>query len=232
MNMPLLFWASKETGESRYSLAAEAHIQQLARCIVRENGSTCHTYNFDPVSGIPIGPKSAQGYSHESTWSRGQAWAIYGFSLAYRYTGNTDFLRTARHCLAYWRHFLLPQGDAPWDFNAPRDEWLPVDSSAMSIATCGILELYLHSPEDKELLGLAELLAVRLLHAHMASSYHAQAFLLHGCVGPAYRKDSAEEKNRKYMFSNHSLIYGDYFLYESLLRLQQDNGIVLPWDFQ
>lgn len=232
MNMPLLFWAAKETGDTSYRNGAEAHVEQLARYIVRENGSTYHTYNFDPDTGVPLGGNTWQGYSDESAWSRGQAWAIYGFALAYRYTGNVHFLQTSRSCLEYWKQSLLLEGDAPWDFAAPRDEWLPLDTSAMSITSCGILELCLHSPEDNELPDLAERMISRLLQAHRPPPYPpVNAFLLHGCVGPAYRKGGEEEKDRNYIYANRSLIYGDYFLYESMLRLQHGGNIRLPWDF-
>ncbi|MGG1515434.1 glycoside hydrolase family 88 protein [Paenibacillus oryzisoli] len=231
MNVPLLFWAAKETGESRYRKSAEAHIRQLATNIVREDGSTYHSYNFNPDTGNPVGGRSVQGYSHASTWSRGQAWAIYGFALAYRYTGNEEFLQASQRCLNYWKHSLLPEGDAPWDFAAPRNKWLPIDTSAMSIASCGILELYLHAPDDRELHELAERMISRLLEAHRAPAFPAgNAFLLHGCVGPAYREGSKEEKDRNYFYANQSLIYGDYFLYEAIMRLQSRNTL-LPWDF-
>ncbi|RAV05004.1 glycosyl hydrolase [Paenibacillus sp. YN15] len=230
MNMPLLFWAAGETGEARYRQAAESHIQQLARYIVRENGSTYHTYNFDPDTGFPAGGNTRQGYARESVWSRGQAWAIYGFALAYRYTGNAGFLQASRRCLKYWKQALLPEGDAPWDFAAPRDQWLPLDTSAMSIAACGILELCLHSPGDTEMPELAERMVSRLLQAHRPPALPpVHAFLLHGCVGPAYTQGSREEKERTYLYPNQSLIYGDYFLYEAMLRLQH-NPVPLPWD--
>lgn len=230
MNMPLLFWASEETGDRRYRTAAEAHIGQLATCIVREDGSTFHTFNFDPDTGAPVGGKTRQGYADASTWSRGQAWALYGFALAYRYTGEARFLQTSRRCAAYWMRSLLPGGDAPWDFGAPVIEGLPVDTSAMSIAACGMMELYRHQPEDQGLFDMVEGLAARLLQAHRAPPA-AHAFLLHGSVGPAYSQGSREERERQYMYANNSLIYGDYFLYELLLRLEKGRGVILPWDF-
>lgn len=231
MNVPLLFWAAKETGQDCYRKAAEAHANQLARCIVRDDGSTYHTYNFNHETGSPLGGSTVQGYSHTSAWSRGQAWAIYGFALAYRYTGNKDFLLASQRCLQYWIQSTLPEGDAPWDFAAPRNQWLPVDTSAMSIASCGILELGLHDSVDGELQEVAERIISRLLQAHRPpTSPYVHAFLLHGSVGPAYKEGSQEEKDRKYIYSNQSLIYGDYFLYESILRLQPSN-ILLPWDF-
>ncbi|MDF2939294.1 MAG: glucuronyl hydrolase, partial [Paenibacillaceae bacterium] len=153
------------------------------------------------------------------------------FALAYRYTGNAGFLQASRRCLEYWKQAVLAEGDAPWDFAAPRDQWLPLDTSAMSIAACGILELCLHSPGDTEMPVLAERMILRLLQAHRPPALPpVHAFLLHGCVGPAYTQGSREEKERTYIYPNQSLIYGDYFLYEAMLRLQH-NPVPLPWDF-
>ncbi|MDF2923073.1 MAG: glucuronyl hydrolase [Paenibacillaceae bacterium] len=232
INIPLLFWAAHETGVAEYRQAAEAHAGQLEQSIIRSDGSTYHTFNFDPDTGRPLGGRTAQGYDHESTWSRGHSWAIYGFALAFRYTGNIVFRQAALRCLEYWNRSLLAQGDAPWDFAAPRDEYLPIDTSAMSIVCCGLLELHRQAPEEGEWLAQAKQLAERLLTAHRAPDLpHAHAFLLHGSVGPAYRKDSREEALREYSNANQCVIYGDYFLYEALLRLQEGDKALLPWDF-
>lgn len=232
MNIPLLFWAAHETGNTEYFQAAEAHALQLEQSIIRRDGSTYHTYNFDPETGRPLGGRTAQGYDHESTWSRGHSWAIYGFALAFRYTGKPVFRQAALRCLDYWSRSLLPEGDAPWDFAAPRDEYLPIDTSAMSIVSCGLLELYRQTPEERELLAQAKRLVERLLVAHSAPDLpRADAFLLHGSVGPAYRKGSREEKRREYSYADQCVIYGDYFLYEALMRLEETDKIILPWDF-
>lgn len=230
MNMPLLFWAEKETGNRRYREAAERHIRQLRTYIVRKDGSTYHTFNFHPETGEPAGGKTAQGYDDESCWSRGQAWAIYGFALAYRYTQEPETLEAALSCADFWERSLLPQGDAPWDFRAPVHEGLPIDTSAMAVASCGFLELasIREEPRFKDM-GLR--MVNRLLEAHTSPGFpKSNAFLLSGCVGPAYRKGSAEETRGNYQYADQSLLYGDYFFYEAMLRIL-GKGATLPWDF-
>lgn len=230
MNLPLLFWASRQTGEAKYADIAASHAGTLMRNIVREDGSTYHTYQFDPVTGEPKGGKTAQGYADDSCWSRGQAWALYGFALAYRHTSDTGMLATALRCAEYWRRSLLPDGDAPWDFAAPRTDRLPIDTSAMAIAACGLLELASLLPERSDLLQLARTTVSRLINAHLVpASLEPNAFLLHGCVGPSYFKGSREEATGEYGYGTDlPLIYGDYFFYEALLRLCSGT-VELPW---
>lgn len=83
MNLPLLFWAYQETGGEEYYRVAKTHADTVMRYMVRGDGSTYHTYNFDPETGAPLQGRTRQGYSDQSCWSRGQAWAIYGFGLAF-----------------------------------------------------------------------------------------------------------------------------------------------------
>ncbi|WP_167859256.1 glycoside hydrolase family 88 protein [Paenibacillus cymbidii] len=232
MNVPLLFWAHRVTGEARYRDAAERHVRRLRGLIVRDDGSTHHTFNFNPETGEPIGGKSVQGYADESCWSRGHAWAIYGFALAGRYTGDRQTLLAARKCAAYWLGSLLPDGDAPWDFAAPRNERLPIDTSAMAVACCGLLELAARLPDDAAALRQgAERLASRLTGAHAAPPFpRAGAFVLHGCSGPAYKKGSREEASGQYRNADQPLIFGDYYAYEALLRLQR-GSLMLPMGF-
>jgi unsaturated chondroitin disaccharide hydrolase len=121
MNLPLLFWASAETGEDRYREIAAAHAETAASTLIRENGATYHAFRYDVDTGEAIGASTLQGHSGESCWSRGQAWAIYGFALAYRYTGDTTFLETARHVAAYYVD-NLPADLVPDDVVASTEE--------------------------------------------------------------------------------------------------------------
>ncbi|MFE5321579.1 glycoside hydrolase family 88 protein [Paenibacillus sp. NPDC056579] len=230
MNLPLLYWASRHTGEARYAEFASRHANTLMRNIVRKDGSTYHTFQFDPATGDPKGGKTAQGYADDSCWSRGQAWALYGFALDYRHSSDEKMLATALRCAEYWKRSLLPDGDAPWDFAAPRTERLPIDTSAMAIAACGLLELFNWLPERSDLLQLARATVSRLIDAHLApDSLEPNAFLLHGCVGPSYFKGSREEATGEYGYgTDQPLIYGDYFFYEALLRLS-NSSVELPW---
>lgn len=228
MNVPLLFWASEVTGETDYREKAISHIDTVRNNMIREDGSTFHTFNFDPFTGLPIEGKTVQGYNDDSCWSRGHAWAIYGFALAYRYTNDKLNLEAAERCIAYWQGSALPSLDAPWDFNAPRNDNLPIDTSAMAIAACGIMELSDQLNNRHDLYEYAKFIIHRLMEFHTADPT-SNSFLIHGCVGPAYRKGSTEELKKKYIRDDQSLIYGDYFFLEALLRLKGD--VKLPWHF-
>ena len=105
MNIPLLFWATKTTGDDKYENVALAHFNTSIECVLRHDDSTYHTYYFDPDTGKPLHGVTHQGNRNDSAWSRGQAWGIYGSALAYRYTGSEKALdvfdRTLRFFLAH-----------------------------------------------------------------------------------------------------------------------------------
>jgi unsaturated chondroitin disaccharide hydrolase len=230
MNVPLLFWAYRRTGKVEFQKVAVRHIETVQNYIVRSDGSTYHTFDFNPQTGEPIKGRTGQGYHDESCWSRGQAWAVYGFALAFRYTDREDFRDTAIRCMEYWYASLLPSGDAPWDFQAPRDAQLPIDTSSMSITACGMLELWKLTGEQR-FKDMAISVLERLEEVHLAPAFpQSEALLLHGSVGPAYHRGSEEERTLTYRYADQSLIYGDYFYLEALLRLHHPEA-VLPWDF-
>ncbi len=141
MNMPLLYWATEVTGDKGYAEAARRHATLLGTSIVRDDDTTHHTFHWDPETGIPLHGTTAQGHSDTSTWARGQAWGIYGFTLNHLHTGDPELLAVAERCA---RRFLdlLPDDNVPfWDmiFTDGSDE--PRDSSAGAIAVCGLNDL-------------------------------------------------------------------------------------------
>lgn len=147
MNLPLLWWAADETGRSEFAQVAERHADAALRWLLRPDGSTNHTYNFDPDTWEPLGPKVWQGLRDDSCWSRGQAWAIYGFALAYAWTGASRFLEAAARAAEYWV-WSAPADRIPlWDFDAADG---PLDSSAAAIAASGLLELARLWPQAHE----------------------------------------------------------------------------------
>ena len=101
MNLPLLYWASEQTGDPRYAQAATAHAGQAANYIVREDASTYHTWYMDVQTGEPRFGNTHQGYSDTSCWSRGQAWGIYGFLLSYQHTGDKQMVELSRSLAHY-----------------------------------------------------------------------------------------------------------------------------------
>jgi unsaturated chondroitin disaccharide hydrolase len=140
MNLPLLYWAGRVSGSARHLEVAEAHARTSLRRLLRADGWVYHAFDCDPVSGRPVGGATIQGKSADSAWSRGQAWALYGFALAATHLGDPEYLAAARRLAT---HFLAACGDnlvAPWDFDATGKERTP-DSSASAIAAAGLFAL-------------------------------------------------------------------------------------------
>jgi len=115
LNLPLLYWASETSGDTRFRDAANRHIEQAARHIVRADGSTFHTFFFDGETGQPREGKTHQGYADDSCWARGQAWGISGFPLVARYNGDTRLLELSKVVANYYLNRLPADGIAYWD---------------------------------------------------------------------------------------------------------------------
>ncbi len=141
MNVGLIFWAARETGDEALYRVALNHCQTTRQYLVRSDGGTAHEGIFDIQSGHFLRQSTHQGWKPESTWARGLAWAIYGFTAAYRLSGEIGFLTTAKHCADFWLT-RMPNGGVPyWDFDLPPDAPHLYDSSAAAIAASGLLDL-------------------------------------------------------------------------------------------
>jgi len=141
MNLPLLFWASEETGDGRYAAMARSHLRQSAAYLVRPDYTTYHTYYMDVETGAPKYGSTHQGYADDSCWARGQAWGIYGFMLGFVYTGDEALVDAARSLADYFLSRLPDDGIVYWDLVFTKEKEQERDSSAAAIAVCGLLEL-------------------------------------------------------------------------------------------
>jgi unsaturated chondroitin disaccharide hydrolase len=200
MNLPLLFWASEHASNPRYEQAARRHAEQLMRYCVRPDGSTFHTYYFDVDSGAPKFGNTHQGHTDESTWSRGQAWAVYGFALAYRYTREKRFLDVARRVADVFLANTPKDNVVYWDFDFADGSAEPKDSSASAIAVCGLLELGEHTAAQDILEALI---------STCTQGNTENALLLHGTQN-RNTDTGVDEAN----------LWGDYFYLEALTRLK------------
>jgi len=214
MNLELLFWASKNGGESSLYDIAVMHAVKTIENHVREDGSTYHVVDFDPSTGEVISRKTVQGYSDESTWARGQAWGLYGFTMAYRETDSTLFLATAKKIADYFIDHL-PEDNVPyWDFVAPNIPDEEKDASAAAIAASGLLELSgLVSESDKKVKyqnAAFDILESLCSVNYLAEGTNSSGILLHG-VG---NNNSGSEVDV-------SLIYADHYFIEALIRYLQ-----------
>ena len=217
LNLPLLYWASQETGDSKYRDIAEKHIHTAIANVIREDYSTWHTFFMNMDTGEPDHGATCQGYRDGSAWARGQAWGVYGTAMAYRYTKRKEYIEDFKHVTGYFLEHLpsdlVPYGDL--EFGEGCDE--PRDSSSASIAACGMLEMagYME-PED-------------------AGYYRETAKKIMKSVADNYAVKSFHESNGLVLHSTYSKkspyntctpegvdecnIWGDYFYMEALTRL-------------
>lgn len=209
-NLPLLFEASIITGDDTYRTIAEAHAITCMNSIVREDYTTFHSYLFNHETGEKIGGRTCQGLSDSSCWSRGQAWAIGGFAMAYKYTKNEDFLRVAIATADKFIEFNEDDYVPVWDFDL-RGTDAPRDTSAGAIAACGMFEIADCLSGDKKhyYKEYAEKIVLSLCNNYTSvDDDEFEALLKHG-VGHLPENSAVDE----------GLIYGDYYFVKAVLRM-------------
>jgi unsaturated chondroitin disaccharide hydrolase len=211
MNLPLLHWASEMTEDPRFACIARAHADTSLRHFVRSDGSCRHIVVFDPVTGAFGESLAGQGAGAESAWSRGAAWALYGFTLSYAATGEPAYLEAARHIGGFFITHLPADGVPYWDFRAPITPQTPKDTSAAVCAASGLLELarYVDPAESVRLRAAAVDLLWRLEERYVRRDEDSDGLLLGG-AGNVPQGENI----------NVSLIYGDYFYLEALAKLR------------
>ncbi len=208
MNLPLLFWASEDAEDPRFQFVAMKHADKTMENHVREDGSVKHIVVYDPYTGEVLDEQAGQGYAVGSSWSRGQAWAIYGFVIAYLYTKKQKYLDTAKKVADYFISNVENDWLPRCDFRSPKE---PVyyDSSAGACAACGLIELSkLVSYEEQGLYMNAALQLLKALEHHFVDWSVDTDFILSNATG-SYAKDH-----------NVNLIYADYFFTEALYKLK------------
>lgn len=215
MNLPLLYWASEVTGDKTYYDAAYNHAKQASKYIIREDASTFHTYYMDVETGEPLYGKTAQGYSDDSCWSRGQAWGMYGFPLSYKYTKDYSLIEDTKKVSNYFLNRLPEDNISYWDLIFVDGEE-PRDSSAASIAACGLLELVKYLPDsdaDKMVYNNAAKSIIKSLILNYTTSdiSSSNGILKHGVYSIPH-KNGVDE----------CCIWGDYYYFEALVRLYKD----------
>jgi unsaturated chondroitin disaccharide hydrolase len=139
MNISILPWASSVTGNGAYRQLALHQARVIASVLVRRDGSTAQSANFDRISGRLLSVTTHQGLSNRSTWARGEGWAVYGFAVAALQLRDRALLRVAQRVAGYVVSHVPVGGVPPWDFDAPPGA--PVDVSAGVITAAGLLHL-------------------------------------------------------------------------------------------
>ncbi|MDR0895761.1 MAG: glycoside hydrolase family 88 protein [Prevotellaceae bacterium] len=212
MNLELLFEATRLSGDSAFYRIAVSHADRTLKEQFRPDGSCYHVVDYDPVTGEVRSKQTAQGYSDESVWSRGQAWAIYGYTVCYRETGNRAYLDQAIRTFEFMKnHPAMPADLIPyWDMSAPR---IPHELRDVSTAACMASALY----------------ELCTLHIPQAEAYRAYADrIMASLASPAYRAVADSNGNFLLMHSVGSiphggevdkpLNYADYYFIEALKR--------------
>tara|TARA_R110002050_G_scaffold300778_1_gene472537 strand:- start:5901 stop:7136 length:1236 start_codon:yes stop_codon:yes gene_type:complete len=225
MNLELLFEASRLSGDDRFRSIAVQHAITTMKNHYRDDFSSFHVVDYDTITGDVLDKATCQGFVDQSSWARGQAWGLYGFTMCYRYTKDERFLKFAENIADYIiNHPNLPDDMIPyWDYNVVDHglipEWsydpsgypvIPRDASAAAITSSALFELGKYSLENRE-------------------RYYAVATkIIESLASPAYM---ATSDNNRYFILNHSvgsiphsveidvpLVYADYYFLEALNR--------------
>lgn len=208
MNLPLLYWAYEKTRDPRYYHIAVRHADTVAKHFIREDGSVIHIGEFDPYTGEFLGSRGGQGYAHGSAWTRGQAWALYGFTLSYLHTRREKYLACAEKIAAYFIAHIPESGLIPVDFNQPEDcTW--EDSTAAAIAACGLLEL-------AKAIGAGERSRYSQAAAGMLHTLYEKRCSWSPECDAILEKCTAAYHDKEHEFT---IIYGDYFFIEAIWKL-------------
>src|SRR5918992_91573 len=133
MNVGIVFYAAQETGDAELRRVVTEHCLTTRRYLVRGDGSTAHEGIFDPETGEFLRQATHQGWRGDSSWARGQTWALYGFGTVYWLSGDERFLDAAERCAAVYIERTPPYGVPPNDWDEP-SPWRPYESSAAAIA--------------------------------------------------------------------------------------------------
>jgi chondroitin AC lyase len=240
MNLELLFFASAVTGDTSFKHIALTHALNTMKNQIRSDYSSYHVVCYDTLTGKVEGTETAQGLADNSTWARGQAWGIYGFTMVYRESKDKRFLKTAQGMADYFiNHPNLPADKVPyWDFNLLEKGYIPGinsnannvkdlfrDASAASITASALLELSLYSGvKGKKYYDLA----IQILHSLASANYIAAPgtnanFILKHSVGSIPHNGEIDVP----------LIYADYYFLEALNRYNQmSQGKPFPYWFK
>ncbi len=212
MNLEMLFWATKVTGDHKYRNIAIRHAETTLENHFREDGSSYHVIDYNPRTGEIQARQTAQGYSDESAWARGQAWGLYGYTMTYRETGNKDFLAQAMKIADFiLEHPNMPEDLIPyWDYNAPGIPDTKRDASAGAIIASALLELARYSENKGEIYWEK---ATRVLASLSSEAYRAKLgengnFILKHSVGHFTKNSEVDVP----------LTYADYYYVEALIR--------------
>ena len=211
MNLELLFWATKESKDSTYYNIAVSHARTTMKNHFRADYSCYHVIDYDTITGQVLKKNTHQGLAHESAWARGQAWALYGYTMCYRETKLPEFLEQAKKVEQYlFTHKNMPEDLIPyWDFDAPGIPNEPRDASAATVIASALYELSQYdrknSERDKK---NADRIVENLTNSYRTTLNKDNGFLLLHSTGTKPTNVEVDVP----------IVYADYYFIEALLR--------------
>ena len=211
MNLELLFWATKESKDSTFYRIAVDHAKTTMKHHFRPDFSSYHVIAYDTITGQVLKKNTHQGFADESAWSRGQAWALYGYTMCYRETRLPEFLEQAQNIEKYlFTHPNMPEDLSPyWDFDAPGIPDEPRDVSAATVIASALYELSLYDPEKGERYrSNADKIIENLTKHYRATLKKDNGFLLLHSTGTKPTNTEVDVP----------IVYADYYFIEALMR--------------
>lgn len=215
MNLEMLCFATKATGNARYARIAESHADTTMKNHFRNDYSSFHVIGYDPITGKADAWQTFQGYADNSAWARGQAWALYGYTMMYRELRKPEYLEQARNIASFIiNHPNMPVDGVPyWDFNAPDIPYALRDASAAAVMASAFVELsQLDTTEDSTLWYAMAEKQIRTLSTpeYLSAIGENGGFILNHSVGSIPGGTEIDVP----------LTYADYYFVEALLRMK------------
>ena len=208
MNLELLYWASQNGGSAKYTQVANDHANTTMENHFRDDYSSYHVLIYDTTDGQVHDKITWQGYANWSLWARGQAWAIYGYTLCYRFTKDQKYLDFAQKLADRYLQGL-PEDQIPyWDYDAPYIPEEERDASAAAVAASAMLELSTYL--DGKYLNNAEQMIGSLSKSYTSKEQDLPAIVLHSVGSKAHGSEI-----------DYHIIYADYYYLEALVRYKK-----------
>ena len=207
-NLPLLYWAARQTGDSSFTAAGEAHAVMTRGAFIRPDLSTYHAVEYDVMTGTRRRGFTFQGYANESCWSRGQSWAVLGYAATAEATGDLKYLNLACSLADYFLDRLGAQALPPWDFDDPAGAAATRDSSAAAIlarALLSIASLHPDAGERRKRTTQAADLLEKLCNSALAREPQHRGLLKHACYSLPHRQGT-----------DSAVLFGDFYFAEAL----------------
>jgi unsaturated chondroitin disaccharide hydrolase len=212
LNLELLFEASKLSGDTKFRDIAIQHANTTLKNHFRVDNSCFHVVDYDTITGAVKKRGTHQGFNDQSSWTRGQSWAVYGFTMAYRYTKNKQYLKQAEATAKYYiNNKNMPNDGIPyWDFNDNAIPNSPKDASSAAVMASALVELYTFTKNIDYLNYANKVIATLSTDKYLLNESIKGPFILDHSTGNWPKKDEIDQP----------IVYADYYFLEAIIRKQ------------